>query len=272
VEVDLEGGALVVLPLTVKDRAAGVLEVRRHGAGFAERDRWLLRSLASQLSIALENARLYRQLDALFRSYMSPQVATALLADPSQAGLGGAIVEVTVLFADLQGFTSFAEASSPEAVVAMLNEYYGMAVPLVLGEGGTVVQFVGDALMAVFNAPVRQPDHALRAARAALALQRAVERVAADRPGWPHFRVGINTGPALVGNIGSPEIRNFTAIGDTTNLAARLETAARPGQVVIGEATYRQIREVAAVEPLGSLTVKGKREPVRAYSLTGLRG
>src|SRR5215218_668847 len=103
-ETEGQGGRLV-LPLTVKDRAAGVLDVRRSEGPFADRDRWLLRALASQLSIGLENARLYRQLDGLFRQYMSPDVATALLADPTQAALGGEVAEVTVLFADLRGFT-----------------------------------------------------------------------------------------------------------------------------------------------------------------------
>ncbi|CAN5311805.1 hypothetical protein BH20ACT24_BH20ACT24_20470 [soil metagenome] len=266
------GARRLILPLVVKGRAAGILEVRRMDAReFAQRDRSVLESLASQLSIAVENARLYRQIDTLFRSYMSPEVATTLLADPAQAALGGAIVEVTVLFADLQGFTPFSERSSPEAVVEMLNRYFGAAVPRILEHGGTVIQFIGDAVMAIFNAPARQPDHALRAARAGLAMQEAIEEIASGRPEWPRFRVGINTGPALVGNVGSPEMRNFTAIGDTTNLAARLEASAGAGQVVIGEATYAQIGGRARVRSLGELRVKGKSDPVAAYILEGLR-
>ena len=108
----------------------------------------------------------------------------------------------------------------------MLNRYFELATAAILDEGGTVVQFVGDALMALFNAPARQPDHPLRAARAALAMQAAVEGWPPRRPGWPRFRVGINTGPALVGNIGSAAFRNFNAMGDAVNVAARLETAA----------------------------------------------
>ena len=270
-EARLNGGAVLVLPLTVKGHPAGVLEfVRAHGE-FAERDRALLRSLGSQLSIALENARLYHQIDALFHQYMSPAVATALLADPAQAELGGATVEVTVLFADLRGFTAFSERSSPHDVVTMLNRYFGVAVPVVLAEGGTVAQFMGDAIMVLFNAPTRQPDHALRAARAGLGLQAAIDEIAAGREGWPRFRVGINSGPVLVGNIGSAELRNFTAIGDTANLASRLETSAQEGQVVIGSATYALLRDIAVVQPLGPLQVKGKQAAVEAYVLTGLR-
>ena len=239
---------------------------------FADRDRWLLRALASQLSIGLENARLYRQLDGLFRQYMSPDVATALLADPTQAALGGQVAEVTVLFADLRGFTPFSERTRPERVVAMLNQYFGRAVPVLLANGGTVVQFVGDAVMALFNAPARQPDHALRAARAALGMQAAIEAVAGRETDWPRFRVGVNTGPALVGNIGSDELRNFTAIGDTVNLAARLEQeVAEAGQVVIGPTTQEAIRHLAIARPLDPIEVKGKRDPVACWILEGLK-
>jgi class 3 adenylate cyclase len=271
VEAAVGAGGLLALPLMVKGHTVGVLEVVRERGQFADRDRWLLRSLASQLSIALENARLYRQIEGLFRQYMAPSVATALLANPSQAALGGAIAEVSVLFADLRGFTSFSERSSPEQVVELLNRYFGIAAPLVLAQGGTVDKFVGDAMMALFNAPARQPDHALRAVRAALAMQAAIERIAAANPGWPRFRIGVNTGPALVGNIGSAELRNFTAIGDTVNLASRLETSAESGQIVIGAATYAQIREIAVVRELGGITVKGKAAPIEAYVLLGLR-
>lgn len=263
--------AALCLPLTVKGTQAGVLEVHRKTGDFSPADLALLRSFASQTSVALENARLYQQLDGLFRSYISPAVATALIADPSQAGLGGDITEVSVLFADLRGFTPFSEHSTPDQVVAMLNTYYGAIVPVILHHGGTVVQFVGDAVMAIFNAPTRQADHALRAARAGLDLHQAIEHAAAGRPDWPRFRVGVNTGPALVGNIGAAQMRNFTAIGDTTNLAARLEGLAEPGTVVIGPLTREQLGECAIVHNQGELAIKGRREPVTCYVLAGLR-
>ena len=264
-------GALIV-PFSVKGHPAGVLAAGRPGEPVPDRDAALLASLASQIAIALENARLYHRLDVLFRQYMSPDVATALVADPSQAALGGAVIEVTSLFADLRGFTTFSEQSTPGQIVEMLNRYFDVATRAVLAENGTVVQFVGDALMALFNAPARQPDHALRAARAALTLQAEVDRIAAGCPGWPRFRVGINTGEALVGNIGGEALRNFNAMGDAVNVAARLETSAEPGQVVIGAATRELLGACAQVDPLGELRVKGRSRPVSAYVLRSLRG
>jgi adenylate cyclase len=145
-----------------------------------------------------------------------------------------------------------------------------VAVPCILDNGGTIVQFVGDALLALFNAPARQADHEQRAVRAALAMQDAVERIAAGEPGWPRFRVGANTGPALVGNIGSEALRGFNAMGDAVNVAARLQSLAEPGQVVVGEATLRRLdldALPARVRSLGDLTVKGRIAPVRAYAV-----
>lgn len=217
-----------------------------------------------------EVEQLRRQVDALFHLYVSPDVADTILRDPSRAQLGGSRAEVTVLFADLRGFTSFAEHADPEAVVALLNRYYDRLVPIVLGEGGTVVQFVGDALMALFNAPTPLADHAGAAARAGLRLQRAIAEEVAGRRDLPRFRVGINTGPALVGNVGG-QVRNFTAIGDTTNLAARLEAIAAPGEVVIGAATHAALGARAVVRPLGPVTVAGRSAPADAYVLQDLR-
>ena len=192
-------------------------------------------------------------------------MAAALLADPDQAALGGSVVEVTALFADLRGFTTFSEDVAPGEIVTMLNRYHGVAVPCILDDGGTIVQFVGDALLALFNAPARQPDHAIRAVRAALRMQEAVTAGAEGRPDWPRFRIGANTGPALVGNVGSRTLRGFNAMGDAVNVAARLQALAEPGQVVIGGATRDAIGEGATVEALGEMTVKGRRQPVRAY-------
>jgi class 3 adenylate cyclase len=260
----------LTVPITIAGNEAGVVEVQRPAAPFTDRDRSLVETLAAELSIALENVRLYEQVEGLFRRYMSPDVATALLADPSQANLGGAVVEITSLFADLRGFTSFSERSSPEEIVEVLNRYFGLAVPCILDAGGTVVQFIGDALLAVFNAPARQSDHQLRACTAALAMQEAIGEVVAEHDSWPLFRIGVNTGPALVGNIGSDEFRSFNVMGDAVNVAARLEGVAEPGSVVIGGPTYEAISDVAQVESLGELELKGKEQRVAAYRLLAI--
>ncbi|MEU7855322.1 adenylate/guanylate cyclase domain-containing protein [Nonomuraea sp. NPDC049141] len=265
---------LFAFPLTVKGHLAGVLEVP---VGRTSQDEALAATLAGQLSISLENARLYQELNTLFRQYMSPDVAAALLADPAQAALGGQMKELTALFADLKGFTTFSERVTPGEIVEMLNRYHTAAVPCILTNGGTIVQFVGDALLALFNAPATQTGHARAACRAALAMQEAAAEVAEeiawkreDAEAWPTFRVGVNTGPALVGNIGSPELRGFNAMGDCVNVAARLQGLAEPGTVVIGETTRKQLGVGVTVNPLGKLSLKGKEELVDAYVLTSL--
>jgi adenylate cyclase len=233
----------------------------------------------AQPDLSAEEARLVeraageiRRLEDLFKPYLSPQVTARLKADPSAGLLGGETRDVSVIFADLEGFTSFSEGcAEPGDVVEMLNEYWAHAVPAVAEEGGMVERFAGDAVMVVFNAAEDQPDHAARAARAALGLQRATAGVAAGRPDWPRFRVGVNSGPAVVGNVGSAEHRSFTAIGDTTNLAARLQTVALPGQVVIGGRTQAELADSAVVQELAPLSVKGKSQPVTAYLLIEAR-
>ncbi|MGH2444733.1 MAG: adenylate/guanylate cyclase domain-containing protein [Candidatus Limnocylindria bacterium] len=212
-------------------------------------------------------ADLHRRVDRLLHQYLSPGVAQVLIDDPARADLGGEAVDVTVLFADLQDFTPFSERKSPADVVAMLNAAFGPAVPAIFAHGGTIIQFAGDAVVAVFNAPVRQHDHALRAGRAALALQASTAGLPVDAP---RFRVGLNTGPALVGNIGSAELRNFVAIGDTTNLAARLQSFATPGTVVIADRTRSALGHAAQVRDLGEPPLKGKTTVGRIYELVAL--
>jgi len=203
----------------------------------------------------------------LFGQYLSPQIARALLKDPRQARLGGENRDITALFADLQGFTPFTEAHPPAETVRLLNRYFSAVVPVIFANGGTIIQFAGDAIVAVFNAPLEQPRHALAAARTALAMQEAIEAIVRENAALPRFRVGVASGAALVGNVGSEEFRNFVAHGDTVNLAARLQTGAQAGQVVISSSTYALVRDLARVRPLGRFSVKGKSEEVEAFVL-----
>jgi class 3 adenylate cyclase len=229
------------------------------GDEFSEEETRLLEQAAGEL----------KRLDELFSPYLSPQLMARLREQPGAGELGGEQREVSVLFADLQGFTAFSERSTPPEVVAMLNAYWAEVVPVVAAEDGMIERFAGDAVMVVFNAATDQPDHAQRAARAALAFADASEAVAHGRPEWPRFRVGVNSGPAVIGNVGALEQRSFTAIGDTTNLAARLQAEAEPGKVVIGATTAAELTG-ATLDPLGPLDMKGKSEPVQAFRLISL--
>jgi class 3 adenylate cyclase len=206
----------------------------------------------------------------IVRRYLSPDVADAILADPERQELGGEIADVTILFADLGGYTTFAGDRSPHEVVELLNTLFGAAVPPILAEGGTPVQLPGDAVMAIFGAPRPAPDHARRAASAALAIRDRGLTVAGEHEHWPRFRIGLNSGEALVGNIGSDEFRNFTAIGDTVNMAQRFQTLAEPGQVVVGPETASRLGDTTRLAWLGEVRVKGKDEPVRPSVLLAL--
>jgi class 3 adenylate cyclase len=179
--------------------------------------------------------------------------------------------EVSVVFADLAGFTTFSEGRDPRAVSEMLNAYFEAAIPaVVLHHGGEIDRIVGDEIMATFNTRGDQPDHAQRAAAAALDIQRETAAVAAAHPDWPRFRVGVNTGEALVGVVGAREGRSYTVIGDTVNVASRLQSAAPVGAVAVGAATLRYLTG-ARVQSLGALPLRGKSEPVDAYVLEALR-
>jgi adenylate cyclase len=176
--------------------------------------------------------------------------------------------EVSVLFADLQGFTSYSEQTPPARVAAMLNGYYGRLVPLLEADGGIVHQIIGDAVMVIFNQHGDQPDHAARAARTALAFQAEAAEVAEAHPEWPRFRAGVNSGEALAGLVGGPRgHRKHGVVGDTVNLAARLESLAPAGGVVIGAETAAALPAGAVVECLPPVDVKGKDDPVEAYLL-----
>ncbi|HEX6920712.1 MAG TPA: adenylate/guanylate cyclase domain-containing protein, partial [Actinomycetes bacterium] len=178
--------------------------------------------------------------------------------------------EMSILFADLQGFTSFSERHGPQEVTAMLNSYFEVAVPPIVHRfGGDIDRIIGDAIMVTFNRRGDQPDHAYRAAAAALAMQEETARVAAKHPDWPRFRVGVNSGEVSVSLLGAEGGRTHTVIGDTVNAASRLEGKAPVGGVAIGAATAALLPR-ARTEPLGALDLKGKTVPVEAYLLLAL--
>ena len=233
-------------------------ELRRNGASTDEIE--LLSRAADEL----------RRLDTLFRPYLPSNLATRLRSEPDVARLGGAEREVSVLFADLAGFTTFSEARSPTEVITMLNTYWAVVVPAIEWGGGVVEHFAGDGVLASFNTADDQPDHASRASATALAIIEAGRPLAATHPDWPIFRAGVNTGPVIVGNVGAEDRRSFTVIGDTTNVAARLLALGEPGTVVVAAATWERLGPGRDGAALGPTRVKGKREPVLAWVLRGL--
>jgi class 3 adenylate cyclase len=225
----------------------------------------------NEIALMLDSARELARMDGLLRRYVGPRLAERLGEEPGFADLGGHEREVSVLFADLSGFTTFAEGRPATEVVEMLNTYWGAVVPAVVDrEGGLIERFAGDAVLAVFNALGDQPDHAARAARAAIAIRDASSDVQVHDD-WPRFRVGVNTGPAVIGNVGAGPQRSFSVIGDTTNVAARLQTISTPGHITIAERTLDEVRSepdvIVDVRRLGPTDLKGKTEPTEAFEL-----
>jgi adenylate cyclase len=177
----------------------------------------------------------------------------------------GHLEEVSVLFADMQGYTAFSERTPEPEIKAMLDTYFPAAAAVLQAHGGELYNTIGDALMVVF----RGPDHESRAGRTGLDFQREMTKIGEAHPDWPRFRAGINSGEAVLGVIDAPGRRGYTATGDTVNLASRLEGQARAGEVVVSDSTYTGLRS-PQVEELEPLSVKGKSEAVRAFVLRGL--
>lgn len=214
-----------------------------------------------------------RQVRGTFERYVPPQVVEQLLSDPARVQLGGVRQEVTILFADIRGFTAFSEKLDPELLVRVLNQHLTLAADAVLNEEGTLDKFIGDGVMAIFNAPLPQSDHTLRAVRAALAMQKSIAWLHANLPPAERlsFGIGIVTGPAIVGNVGSPILQNYTAIGDSVNLASRLQDHASPGQILLNPTAYERVQSVIIAREYGYVQVKGHSEMDLVYELVGLR-
>ena len=208
-----------------------------------------------------------------FRYYLSPAVIEQVLEDPSRLALGGEKREITSYFSDVAGFTSISEGLKPDELVNLLNSYLSEMTDIILDTGGTLDKYEGDAIIAFWNAPLDQPDHALRACRAALRCQRRLVELQPEfQRKFGHgirMRIGLNSGPAVVGNMGSANRFDYTAMGDTINLASRLEGACKaygiPG--LIGEETYALIKEAIICREVDTLRVVGKKRPVRVYEI-----
>lgn len=219
----------------------------------------------------------YRRVRTMFSRYVSSQVVDELLKNPDEIRLGGEKQLVTVLFSDIRGFTAMSEQLPPEEVVDRLNEYFQVWTDLIFKYDGMVDKFIGDAVMAIFGAPVGHPDDPIRAVKCALemdaALARMQERWQAEGKHIIRIGVGINTGEAIVGNMGSEQAMGYTVIGDTVNLASRLESKTKElGQtILISSSTYEAVRELVEVEQFDEITVKGKAQALSVYAVKGLK-
>ena len=214
-----------------------------------------------------------REIKRLFGRYVSRDVYQQLVDDPARARIGGERREMTVLFSDIRGFTTVSERSEPEAIVHLLNEYLTEMVAIVFRHRGTVDKFIGDAVMALFSAPLEDPHHADHAVEAALEMLAALrllnERWAARGGPAIDIGIGINTGPMIAGNIGSEQIMSYTVIGDAVNLASRLESLNKEygTRIIISDATRSRLTQEFTLRPLGDVVVKGKSQPVAVFEV-----
>ena len=207
------------------------------------------------------------QIRRTFERFVTHEIVEQLLIDPTRVQLGGALMTLTVFFADLEGFTSLAEHTDPEHLIEVLNGYHMLLVQHIKANGGTVDKFLGDGVMALYNTPLPQADHALRAVRTAIHIRDALPEFHKKFP--PIFRLGVNfgihTGPAIVGNVGTPDLMDFTAVGDTVNLASRLQGLGDNNQILVSADTFALVARRVKGQRMGERTVRGREEPVVTY-------
>jgi|GEM_PF-392807 len=288
--------SILTVPLKVKEEVTGVVQVinKIGQESFDEHDLNLFLSFASQASVALENAQLYEQTKAMAEdlrkalenerrlaiekekmgAYIPKHVVDEISRNREQKlALGGKTVRATILFSDIKGFTRLAETMEPQKVVSFLNVYMTAMANIIEEEGGIIDKFIGDGIMAVFTPLDEEDNHALRAVRSGIRMQQKLRELqkdwAVNRPELMglQIRVGINTGEVVAGNIGSETRMDYTVIGDNVNLASRIESACRPGEVFISESTYQNVKEFIVGTKMDPLSVKNRVKPVQTYSI-----
>jgi len=201
-------------------------------------------------------------------------VVEQIISRPDQVALGGKRQMVTVLFADVRGFSTFSLQLSPEILIELLNQYMRVAADAVLAQQGTLDKFMGDAVMAFFNAPLSQPDHAFRAVKTAWNLHRKVDQLHQFLPPQHRLQFGVGVGvcEAVVGNIGTPQLMDYTVIGDNVNKVKRLQENARGGQILISQETYYLLQNNIFAKSIDSIHLKGQSHPETVYEILGVNG
>ncbi|MBP8252790.1 MAG: GAF domain-containing protein, partial [Herpetosiphon sp.] len=270
-------GSYLGVPLILKDQVIGVFGGANPPGmrGFSITEVKMLNAIASQMDTALFEDREQRHIKQTFARYVSPTVVDMMLRMPNQDFLNVHRQPLTVLFSDMRGFTTMSELLDADLVAEMLNEHLAAMTGVIREAGGTVDKFVGDEVVAFFGAPLYRDDHALLAVKTALAMQTKhnyLMQVWQER-GLPDVAIGIGigTGDVIVGNIGSDQMMNYTAIGPDVNLAARLCGAAAPHQILINHATFEAVRDQIETAPIQPLVLRHISQPVQAYSVIGMK-
>jgi adenylate cyclase len=229
--------------------------------------------LAESFNYMAEELQQKLEIQKSFGQYVSPDIVEMILKNPEGGWLKGAKGEVSILFADVRGFTSFSETRDPEHVVEELNEYFAVATTAILDHGGYVDKFIGDAVLGVFGAPVHREDHIERAVNAAMQMQESFARRAKETGHYVcgHIGVALHSGEVVSGNIGSEVKMEYTVIGDHVNLASRLNGLAESGEIVISETVYSAVADRFQVEDMPAATLKGKSKPVKVFKITGYK-
>jgi len=268
------------VPLWSDDDIIGVIYIDTKSSNhtFTEDDLDLLTAMANQAAIGIKNAQLAErakresELRNRLARYHSPDVIEHIMKEGGGGGLDHAEeMSATVLFSDIKGFTSLSERLTPTEVASLLNEYFTEMTDVLFEYGGTLDKYIGDAIMALFGAPYTREDDAVRAVRAALKMQKLIkDRLAEDsKLNRLEVRIGINTGTVVAGNIGSPRRMDYTVIGDAVNVAQRLESLAKPGQILIGGSTYELVKDHFILNEIGRQRVKGRDLEVSVYEVFG---
>jgi len=230
----------------------------------------IITTISCTAIIAGQESKHKKHILGLFGRYVSKDVVKHITENKEAVELGGEEREITAMFADIRGFTTISEKMSPKQVIAFLNHYFGDMTDLVFKHNGTLDKFIGDALFAIWGSPLPQQNHALNAVKCAIEIQQRLRTK--RRFGMPKIKLGIGicTGPAVIGNMGSKQRQEFTAIGDTVNTASRLSGLTEGGQIIITESTYNLVKNHAITKKLPSIKVKGKEKPVAIYEVIRL--